>query len=116
MWRSPADDRMVQPQVAFVVGLPQVIAVVQPPEQPHVTAVVSEPPATCPSSVVDVRVRTVSVESVSFLLACFFMARFYAPRRLPFVVNVTAPVILALGRTTGTAQASVGTSVIAEAG
>jgi hypothetical protein len=74
------------------------MAVVHPREQPHVIAVVW-PPTTSPSSVVEVSARTVSVESESFLFACFFMARVYAPRRLSFVVNVTAPAILTLGRT-----------------
>src|ERR1700704_2203534 len=90
------------------------MAVVQPSEQPHVIAVVW-PPTTSPSSVVDVRARTVSVESESFLFACFFMARVYARCRLPLVVNVTAPLILTLGRPREPAQARVGTPMIAEA-
>lgn len=76
----------VQPQVGAVVqrcvGLQMTAVVVQP----HVMAVVT-PPATCPSSSMDVSVRRVSVENVSFLPACFFMARFYAPRPRPFVVR-----------------------------
>src|SRR5215468_10977338 len=65
--------------------LPQLMAVVQPSEQPQVTAVVSRPPATSPRSSLDVSTRRVSVQNVSFLPACFFMAEFYASRRLPFV-------------------------------
>lgn len=100
-----ADDRC-QPQMMAVVqrsvGLPQVGAVVQLLEQLQLMAVVVAPvvvapPATAPRSSSDVSWRRVSVENVSFLFACFFMARVYASRRLPFVVNVTAPVILTLG-------------------
>ena len=95
------------------------MAVVQPREQPHVIAVVC-PPATCSSSLVEVSARRVSVVNESFLFACLFMLRVYAPRRLPFVVDVTAPVILTLGhwtdgRTAGTAYAAgLSTSAIAE--
>jgi hypothetical protein len=44
------------------------------------------------------------------------MARVYAPRRLPFVVNVTAQAIFTLAERRETAQAGVDTSVIAESG
>ena len=111
-----ASSIRVQPQVMAVVqrsvGLQMTAVVVQP----HVTAVVTAPPATSPRSSSDVSARRVSVENVSFLPACFFMARVYASRRLPFVVNVTARLIFTLGRLRETAQASPGTSVIAEAG
>lgn len=66
-WKAPVS----QPQTGVVVGQPQVSAVVQSRVgQVHVTAVVS-PPATCPRSLVDVRARRVSVESVSFLPRLF---------------------------------------------
>src|SRR5690242_9759092 len=89
--RSLADDPVCQPQVGAVVqrsvGLQMMAVVVQP----HVTAVVSNPPATSPRSSLDVSVRRVSVENVSFLFVCFFMARVYAPPRLTLVMYVTAP-------------------------
>ena len=76
------------------VGL-QIRAVVV---QPHVTAVVTgPPPTTCPRPSPDVSARRVSVENVSFLPVCFFMPRVYAPRQIPFVVNVTAPVAFTPG-------------------